>query len=200
MEISIKYQLLTSLFSIIIGMYICSIYDCFKIIRNFINGEISHKLKNNVLKLKLPLINLKFKEKSLNRFQKAIYIVFDLLFFICITPIMLIFVHDFSNGIVRWYIIIGATFGFVLHYFTISRFIVVIYECIAIFIKILISYLFFFIKLPISKLIIISKNKIIAYKMKKKAKVKGIKEKKQVDNNQVSKVILLCLGKNNHRL
>ena len=107
MEISIKYQLITTLFSVVLGLFIGLIYDCFKITRRFLLDEISVALQNKVCKINFPLIKLNFNRKKFKFKHKFTYFTLDILFFIVIIPIVQIFIYAASNGIVRWYIFLG---------------------------------------------------------------------------------------------
>ena len=62
MEISIKYQLLTTFLSVILGLFFGVIYDWFKIIRKFLIGSISKKLISIINRIKFPLITVNFKK------------------------------------------------------------------------------------------------------------------------------------------
>lgn len=193
MEISIKIQLLTALYSIVLGVFIGLIYDCFKIFRKFLLFEVSEKLKSFIKKIKLPLISLNFHGENLKTRHKLTYLILDILFFIVITPIMQIFVYAFSNGIVRWYIILGTFVGFIIYYFSVSKIVLSVFEFILLIFKILLSYLLFFIKLPINKCKRILYRKISNFKDKMKAK-----EIEKTNNS--NKTVVFYSGKNNHRL
>lgn len=152
MEISIKYQLLSTIYSIILGFFAGLIYDFTKILRKALIGDISLKVQHKFLKIKLPLINLRFNNFSLNFRKKLVYFIFDILFFLILTPIMLIFTFAVSSGVLRWYIIIGALLGFICYYFTVSKIVIIIYEYIAVTIKIILLYFLHFFKIPLFKL------------------------------------------------
>ena len=191
MEISIKYQLLTMLYSSILGLFIGLIYDVFKIVRKLINGEISNKTKNKLEKIKFPLINVQFKGENLKIKEKTVYFIVDILFFVVVTPVMQIFIYTFSSGIVRWYIFLGVFIGFMIYYVSVSRIIIIMYEYIAFFIKVLLSYLIYFIKLPFDKII-----KILKEKHKKKIEHrKLLKREKILKEKEENKKVLILSGK-----
>lgn len=191
MEISIIYQLLTLIYSVILGEFIGLIYDCFKIIRKFSLGDISLKLKNKINKIKFPLINIKFDSNKIRIKHKITYFITDLLFFIFITPIMQIFIYAFSNGIVRWYIFLGVLIGFISYYFTLSKITIFIYEIFALMIKIFFLYLLLFIKFPVLKL----KKMLKKIYMNIKSKFKTKKEVKKFNIKESKHNVLLQTGK-----
>jgi hypothetical protein len=196
MDVSIKNQLLTILFSLILGILFGLIYDIFKIVRMFIIGQISDRTKNIFLKIKLPLIKLKFNCEKLNVKEKIVYLIFDIMFFIVITPIMQIFIYAFSNGIVRWYIFLGAFIGSMIYYATISRINLIIYEYIFMLVKIILTYILHFIILPFKKI-----SRIIKEKHNyKKERRKALNKEKRLKEIEENRKVLIIFGKNNHRL
>lgn len=181
MEVSIKVQLLTILYSSVFGVCLGVIYDCFKIVRRFLCFQTSNKVISFYSKIKFPLISLKFSHPNIKTKHKIIYFIFDILYFLFITPMSLIFIYAVSNGIVRWFIIFGAIVGFAIYYISISKIILFVYEFIFCFLRILVLYLVLFIKIPLKKmniciLKVFSKfKKKISFNRKKAA----VKEKKE---------------------
>lgn len=195
MEISIRYQLLTTLYSSILGVFIGLIYDYFKTFRKFILGEISLKLQDSIKKINFPLIKLSFNNNKVKLKHKITYFIVDLLFFVSIIPIMQIFVYAFSNGIVRWYIFFGVIIGFICYYFTLSKIILFVYEICAVIIKIFFKYFLFFVEFPMKKIKVFVLKKYINLKNK----IKKENEKSKID--KTNQDILFQTGKKqNHRL
>ncbi len=187
MEISIKYQLISTMYSIILGFFTGLIYDWMKILRKLLIGEISSKTQQKILKIKFPLINLKFNDLSLNFRKKSAYFIFDILFFLILTPIMLIFTYVVSNGTLRWYIIVGTFIGFLCYYYTISKIVLFVYEYVIVILKIFASYIIYFIKIPLSMLNLKIKRVFNRFIMKKKSK----KEKKLAKEKEENRQLLL---------
>ena len=187
MEISIKNQLITMLFSIILGMFIGLIYDIFKILRLMTGLELSPKMQNKLNKIRLPLIVKKNNKKSNNTKKYILYIIWDILFCIAITPIIQIFVYATSFGIFRWYILIGIALGFTCYYYTVSKIIAPVYEFILLGIWVVFKYILYFIKLPIIQIEQAIKNKPISIRKEKQSKRKK-------DNK--SREIVLSMGEN----
>ena len=187
MEISIKYQLISTMYSIILGFFTGLIYDWMKILRKLLIGEISSKTQQKILKIKFPLINLKFNDLSLNFRKKSAYFIFDILFFLILTPIMLIFTYVVSNGTLRWYIIVGTFIGFLCYYYTISKIVLFVYEYVIVILKIFASYIIYFIKIPLSMLNLKIKRVFNRFIMKKKSK----KEKKLATEKEENRQLLL---------
>ena len=99
MEISIRYQLISTLLSVGIGIVIGMIYDIFKFFRILSGLEFSSRIQDKVESLKLPIIkNIKMKKGKFSDIkEKILYFIWDLLFFIAITPVMQIFIHVSSE-------------------------------------------------------------------------------------------------------
>lgn len=196
MEVSIKYQLITALLSIILGAFIGLIYDMFKIFRILSGLEFSNKLQNKISSLKLPIIKQLRVNKN-NKFSNAkrysLYLLWDLLFFIVIIPIVQIFVYATSSGIVRWYIFIGAFLGFLIYYFTLSKLIAPIYEYILLGFKIIFAYAFYFIRLPLKRLFSMINGKIDSIKENKRNK-RALKINKEKESRRQ---VLFTTGKSN---
>lgn len=195
MEVSIKYQLITTLFSVCMGFVIGMIYEIFKIFRILSGLEFSNKLQSRIETIKLPIIKgLKIKNGKLGKIKrKILYFIWDLLFFIVITPIMQIFIYATSSGVVRWYIILGSFLGFLIYYITISKIISKLYEYVLLIVKIIFAYIMYFFKLPFNKLIFVMNNKVIKLKKKRKMK-KALYKKEEIQNR---KNIIISTGKLN---
>lgn len=188
MEVYIKVQLLTTLYSSLFGVILGIIYDCFKIIRRFLCFQTSNKVVSIYEKIRFPLISFKLSNETIKTKHKIIYFIFDVLYFLFITPISLIFTYAVSDGIVRWYIILGATFGFAIYNLSVSKIILFVYEFIFCFFRIVLSYMSFFIKLPLNKI------KICIFKILSKYKKKtSINRKKRVSKE--NKETILYSGK-----
>lgn len=195
MEVLIEYQLLTTLFSIILGVFIGLIYDMFKILRILSGLDFSKKVHNKILKLKLPLIKqiIAVKNNKFNHTMRSIlYLIWDLLFFITIIPIVQIFVYATSSGIARWYIFAGGFLGFVLYYYTLSKLISPLYEYLLLTIRIIFAYGIYFIKLPLKKLFYIVKANLNKKIENRKIKQQSRDKKKKENERQ----ILTSYGKN----
>ncbi len=189
MEISIKYQLITALLSVFIGVFIGLIYDAFKIFRILSGLEFSSKLQKRIETIKLPIIKgLKIKNTKFSKIKrKILYVLWDLLFFVVITPIMQVFIYATSSGVVRWYIILGAFLGFIIYYFTVSKIVSIVYEYTLLVLKIIFSYITYFIRLPFNKLILVLKIKL--KKHKEKLANKKTSKKKKTNTGMRQKIV-----------
>ena len=56
MEISIKYQLITTLISLAMGVFIGLIYEFFKILRILFGLELNNRVAEKIEKIRFPLI------------------------------------------------------------------------------------------------------------------------------------------------
>lgn len=184
MEISIFDQLMAILYSLLLGAFIGNIYNAFKMIRVFIFGGMSEKLKNKLYNHCFPLIKKIPQPKNKNlskRIELVFLIVWDILFFIVITPIIQIFTYVTSFGVVRYYIFIGMALGFIIYYFTIGKLFKAIYEHLFFALAILFEY----VKYPFKRLILALKKKILNAKEKAKEK-RELKAKKIPSKNRTN--------------
>ena len=185
MHISIKSQIITTLFSIVLGILLGFIFEIFNTLKLLFGSEPSEKIKKRICKLK----HFQVKRREVYKISKIhkwiIDFVFDLLFFVFITPIMQIYIYAFSNGIVRWYIILGAIIGYLLYYVTIGRIIRYVLEYIFIFLKAMLQFLMHYIILPFRKVFEFFKMRF--------EKCYGTRKRKQSDKT-ASKNIIFSYG------
>ena len=114
MEVSMSSQFYVFLLSILLGLVLSIIYAFVSGIKSFfgIYGETT----TFTLKIcKMLKYELKPKKKKIEMF------IFDILYFVIVTPIILVFLHNFNNGILRWYITVGVIIGFWVCRNTVSR-------------------------------------------------------------------------------
>lgn len=143
MEISIAYQLFVSGASALMGLFLGAIYDIVRISRAIFGIRYVNKFTYHLKEIKLPLIkNPLLIERKRNKVLSNIFIfVTDIIYFLVITLIMMVFVYYINDGIVRWYIFAGAFLGMLLYYFTVGKLVISVSEYIVFFIKTTLSYL-----------------------------------------------------------
>ena len=149
--------------------------------------------QNKLKSTKLPLINeIIIKKKGLkSKTAQTIFLFFwDILYFIFITPLVLIFIFATSYGIPRWYIFLGAFLGFLIYHLTVGRLFKRIFDVIIFVLIIIKEYL----KLPFKWLYMLIKNKIkhIINKMKEK---RALKLKNKPQKNKTKRKTVLYIGK-----
>ena len=193
MDVSIKEQLLCALYSVILGIFLGNIYNIFKTVRCLIFGQTSEKLENKLKSIRFPLIKeIRLKKKGLkSKTAQTIFLFFwDILYFIFITPFVLVFIFATSYGIPRWYIFLGAFLGFLIYHLTVGVLFKRIFE-VVIFVLIIIKE---YVKLPFKWLYMLIMNKIkyILNKMKEK---RALKRKNKPKNDKNKRKTLLCIGK-----
>ena len=176
---TIGTQLEILLSFIFVGLLFGVIYDLVKLLRyvfvySFSSRFISMHINNEFKNISNPLIN---KEKKI--FHNIKLFLFDVLYFLIITPICVIFVYEFNDGIIRIFILVGILVGFLIYRLTLGRLTSLAFQYIAYYVKILLSYLTLLLKKPIRKLFI---------KYKEKAN-------KRVKKSDRGKKILLKYGK-----
>lgn len=176
MEISIYNQLTTVLFSIVLGAFCGILYDIVKIFRNVLVQNYSEKFKikhlNKTFKgINNPLLNRISKKSKI--YSYITIMLFDILYFILLTPIFCIFTYIMNDGIVRWYIFVFSLLGFTGYKISIGRLFGAIIDYFSFYLRILIIYLVKFIKIPFKRLNLRAKIDIIKAKAKNKNKTKA---------------------------
>lgn len=188
MEVYISKQLLCLLYSIILGVFAGLIYDSLKLIRAIANNKLTiPKLKNRLYNKKHPFINNILEPKSSVKLYKIKMFFWDLLFFIILIPITAIFTYATSDGIVRWYIFLGMSVGFILYYLLISRLTKYLYEPIIYLLILLKQYL----KLPFKLLLSKIQKRMSISKVKRRIK----HENKQNNTRKEKRQELISMGK-----
>lgn len=177
MDVSIASQLTSALISAILGLCLGALYDIIRIWRALLGIRYVNKFTRRLKEIRLPLIkNPLSKSKKENKIaENIIMLITDILYFLLVTFVMMIFIYHINSGIVRWYIFAGVIIGFFIYYFTLGKIVISFSEYVVFGIKTIRSYLFFFISrpfLPISR-----KIKNILPKLKYKIKEKRAKKK-----------------------
>lgn len=181
MEISIYNQLTTVLFSIVLGAFCGILYDIVKIFRNVLVQNYSEKFKikhlNKTFKgINNPLLNRISKKSKI--YSYITIMLFDILYFILLTPIFCIFTYIMNDGIVRWYIFVFSLLGFTGYKISIGRLFGAIIDYFSFYLRILIIYLVKFIKIPLKKLNLKQKINTLKGKFKRK-NIKNLNESKR---------------------
>ena len=176
MEVSIKSQLLAIFYAIILGVILGIIYDFLRIFRVLLLGSYDLKLKNRLLRLKIfNIINIEEnKRERSSKTEKIIIFLFDLLYFIVITPILAVFIYATSSGIVRWYLFFGFGVGIIIHFLTVRRIFKPVYETLIFLIRITVEYIKYPFKMALKRLKMLFKRK----KIRKKRKLPKKQEQK----------------------
>lgn len=183
MEISIADQLLDVLLSILIGVFLGLVNEIINSIRNilgvFEENQSLKKLENmNFPKIQNPL------KRKVRKGSKGIILFFsDLLFFLITTLVLMIFIYHINDGIVRWYILLGAFLGFLLYKLLASKALNPIFSHITFWINIGLSYCLFFIFYPIGLFIKGARKKLAR-------KVNNIKIMKQKNKKRKNVIFL----------
>lgn len=168
MEVSILDQLYVFCMSLIIGVALGALYDIVRMWRAFLGIRYVNKFTEKLKLLRLPLIkNPLLKEKKQNdRAQGILLFITDIIYFLIVTLIMIIFVYSVSGGVVRWFIFVGAMMGLLIYYFTIGKIVISVSEYIVFFVRIVWAYVVYFVTYPF--LPIINKIKRIFRRLKTK--------------------------------
>lgn len=181
MEISIVDQLIVSAMSLVLGIVFGAIYDIVRIWRTFLGIDYESKGVERLRRLKFPLIKnpLTKKEKQGKLAQGIVLFITDIIYFLAITIIMIIFVYYVNSGVVRWYIFIGAMLGLLIYYFTVGKIVISVSEYIKFGIKVVMSYLVYFILRPFAPIVNFFKTKII--KIREKISIRKETKKPKIE-------------------
>ncbi|MBQ3040991.1 MAG: spore cortex biosynthesis protein YabQ [Clostridia bacterium] len=186
MEISIVDQLIVSAMSLVLGIVFGAIYDIVRIWRTFLGIDYESKGVERLRRLKFPLIKnpLTKKEKQGKLAQGIVLFITDIIYFLAITIIMIIFVYYVNSGVVRWYIFIGAMLGLLIYYFTVGKIVISVSEYIKFGIKVVMSYLVYFILRPFAPIVNFLKTKIIKIREKISIRKETKKPKMELKNRK----------------
>lgn len=106
----IKHDIYVQIFALInslfLGAFLCLIYDCFSLI-SIIIGIKQVSGGKRISRLSIPFKNTFVK--------KIAQLVFDMVYFIVITPVCAIFLYSVNYGILRWYYAVMAMVGILLY-------------------------------------------------------------------------------------
>ena len=191
MQIFLADQLRVTLLSILLGLGLGALYDIVRIFRTLLGVVYVNRFTDKLKSIKLPLIkNPLLRERKKRRIAENIMIfITDILYFLTVTFVMIIYVYYVNSGIVRWYIFAGAIFGMLTYYVFVGKLVISVSECIAFFLKVVFLYLAFFISRPFLLLY----RKIKPYFQK----IKSIKKnnKKSVEKIEKHRCQLYKMGK-----
>ena len=150
MQIFLADQLRVTLLSILLGLGLGALYDIVRIFRTLLGVVYVNRFTDKLKKIKLPLIiNPLLRQGKQRRIAENIMIFLtDILYFLTVTFVMIIYVYYVNSGIVRWYIFAGAIFGMLTYYVFVGKLVISVSECIAFFLKVVFLYLAFFISRP----------------------------------------------------
>lgn len=125
MEIFIEKQLISIVYSLILGLIFGAAYDIIRIIHiicgiaSYFGGE--KRTRKGVL----PFV---------------IFFLLDLLFVLAVIPAFSVFVYWTNYGDFRWYLIAGAALGFTAYYLTLGRVVMYFSETVVRFLRLVFHY------------------------------------------------------------
>lgn len=186
MEASITHQLYVMLCSVLIGTLFGLIYDTCQLLKMILSPVEIHGLE------RIRLL-FKYSNKSISKRKEiVINFVWDILFFVIITLISIVFVHGANNGSFRLFIMIGGIVGFVAYKATIGKIVNLLFSLLVIVFKSLFDRLLNIIKKPIKSFVKLLKGKIA----KLMERLKTQKEhKKKMTSKKEGRRIILSIGK-----
>lgn len=191
MEISFASQFLVALISVVLGLFLGALYDVIRIIRALFGISYVNKFTGKLKGIRLPFIKnpLTKEKRGARAFENIVIFITDILYFLIVTLIMMVYIYHINSGTVRWYIFLGAILGLLLYYVTLGRLVISISEYIVFFLKVAFSYLIFFISRPFVLLYLKIKPSVSRINRFKKRK------NKLSDNNKKQRIELVKIGK-----
>jgi len=145
MWFSVSEHLIVTFYSFIVGIVFGVIYDTIKLSRCLLGVGNFSFASRFFQKVKIPFI--KPVTRSRPSKIKGIYsditvFIGDIIFSLICAAIYSLFLFHAIRGQVRLYFIIASAAGFFLYYFTLSRFVMVLFEFIILFLRTVASCLF----------------------------------------------------------
>ena len=71
------------------------------------------------------------KKTHKSKKYNVVEFVLDLMYFIVVSPMVLVVLHNLNNGILRWYIAISVLIGYMCSYFTVGKLLTMFLEKIS---------------------------------------------------------------------
>ncbi|MGM9646338.1 MAG: spore cortex biosynthesis protein YabQ [Eubacteriales bacterium] len=200
MEVSLIQQLTVTVYSVFAGAVFGLLYDVLRISRIFLGINYVNKFTEKIKDIKLPLIEnpmRKSAKKRDDKFKAVAVGIGDILYFLLITPMAVVFTYQVNDGNIRWYLLFGMVAGFALYYFTVGKIIISVSEYIVFFIKTVFYYLSYFILRPIKKgaLFLLCKIKKLFVIVKSKIPKIHFRVKKREDTKRANAKPLIYTGK-----
>lgn len=192
---SITDQVVTTLFSALLGITLGALYDVIRISRAIFGIVYKNRFTEKLKLLKLPLIEnpINYAKKSGKIKESVVLFLTDVIYFLIVTFVMIIFVYHVGDGVVRWYIFAGVMSGIMLYYFTLGKIVISISEYITFFIRVFLKYVIFFMTRPIAFLF--KYLKIFKFKIKKSIKNKINKKNNCHQSPESKRFEIMRIGK-----
>jgi len=166
---ALSEQLRVLLFSLLLGAFLCAIYDFFRVTRVFIGIRYSKSIEK-LWDKSLPLIGAHCPGRGKNitdKIKNAVVCVGDILFSVSAGIAVSVFIYRYCYGIVRWYVFAGAISGFAAYYVTVGRAVLTVAEFIMFLIVTVAKYAFYFTVRPLVIALVKTKNTLKFVKHRK---------------------------------
>lgn len=154
MNVSMTWQATATLWSVVIGASLGVLYDLFRLSRALVGVRYSDRFSARLAAVRLPLIGCmpsNREPRKRGEFFRNLYVAIgDVIFFLCASVVVTVFLYHINNGILRWYLAAGMIFGFVLYYFSVGKLTVLLSEPFAFAVHSLFRYLAYFTYRPLA--------------------------------------------------
>ncbi|MBQ9121205.1 MAG: spore cortex biosynthesis protein YabQ [Clostridia bacterium] len=154
MEISMSWQATATLWAVLVGACLGSVYDLVRLSRAFVGVRYTNRFSSRLSRIRLPLIGTAEKEprplRKRGEFFLNLYIAAgDVLFFLISAVTVTVFLYHVNNGVFRWYLAFGIGAGFFLYYITVGKVVVAVSEVVAFALRAILRYLRYFLVRPV---------------------------------------------------
>ena len=181
MEVSMVSQLMVAVLSSLVGIFLGALYDIIRIWRAFLGIVYVNKVTGRLQNIKLPFIRNPIANKKHMVAENVVMFFTDIVYFLVATLVLVLFVYRVNQGIIRWYIFVGALLGLLIYYVTLGKLVISVSEYIVFFIKVAFSYVTFLISSPFR--IAFRRFKCLFIRWKSNLR-KSVEEKKKDSKNR----------------
>ena len=120
MEVSMLEQLFIFLESVLIGAFLGVVYDFVRSVKTCLGVPYTTKLTEKLKGIRFKYIRNPLVKKP-SGFNGVITFISDIIYFLIATLVLMVFLYYKNNGIVRWYVFLGAIIGMLIYYVSIGK-------------------------------------------------------------------------------
>ena len=153
MEVSMWEQAGNLLYAVWFGAICGILYDILRIVRVLHGVRYPGRFSAWLSRLRLPFLPEGYASPRPTRYGKRVQslLIFlgDFLYLLLVGMLFSVFIYWQNDGVFRFYMLFGATIGYMAYYFTVGRLVLASAEAVAAFLRILLAYLVMLVRIPI---------------------------------------------------
>ena len=153
MEVSMWEQAGNLLYAVWFGAICGILYDILRIVRVLHGVRYPGRFSSWLSRLRLPFLPEGYASPRPTRYGKRVQslLIFlgDFLYLLLVGMLFSVFIYWQNDGVFRFYMLFGATIGYMAYYFTVGRLVLASAEAVAAFLRILLAYLVMLVRIPI---------------------------------------------------